>query len=309
MSKSLEMLFIVGAGRSGTNLLSRLLEEAGGGFTDLSENRYIWNHGQRVRRTDRRLPEAATQATIDYIRSHFAAMAQRYPGTLIDKTPGNALRLNFVTRVFPEARIVNIVRDGRANVLSRSALWDEEGLWSDGERPGMLTRYMRRYGKMRELGNLPAGRFPVFLANNLPPLLDRVLRGRTTLSGERVSGLREIERIHGARVARAVQWREVATIAAIEGRLLGPNRYHEIGFEAMLRAPHQTATALFDFLGHDGGEAAATWLENRLDPSRLDNWQGRNADAIAEITPYLLPALTYFGYATGEDAPRAEAAQ
>ena len=300
MTKMPEMLFIVGAGRSGTNLLSRMLEHAGG-FSDLSENRYIWNYQQRHRATDRRLPAEASDAVSAYIHRHFAKMSETHAGILIDKTPGNALRLNFVTQIFPEAKIVNIVRDGRANVLSRSALWDEEGLLNDGNRPGMLTRYIRRIRRMRGLGNLPNDRIPAFLADNLPALASRIFLGRMTLSGERVAGLREIEQRHGARIARAVQWREVATFAAIEGRALGPDRYHEVRFETLLRNPRKTAEELFDFLGHDGGDRSATWLEDKLDPGRLDNWKQRDPAEIAEIEPYLAPALAYFDY---EMAPR-----
>ncbi|WP_170125975.1 sulfotransferase family protein [Pelagimonas varians] len=296
-----EMLFIVGAGRSGTNLLSRMLEHAGG-FSDLSENRYIWNYKQRYRSTDRRLPEEANEAVSTYIRRHYAVMSETHSGVLIDKTPGNALRLDFVSQIFPEAKIVNIVRDGRANVLSRSALWDEEGLLSDGTRPGMLTRYMRRIRRMRALGNLPNDRIPAFLADNMPALASRILLRRATLSGERVAGLREIEQRHGTRIARAVQWREVATFAAIEGRALGPDRYHEVGFENMLRNPRQTAEALFTFLGHDGGARSADWLDAKLDPGRLDNWKQRDRAEIAEIEPYLTPALTYFDYEVASDS-------
>lgn len=295
MSEIPKIVFIVGAGRSGTNLLSRMLEHQGR-FVDLSENRYIWNYRQRCRMTDRRLPNEATPKVTAFIRGHFERVAELRPGILIDKTPGNALRLGFVNRIFPEAKIVNIVRDGRANVLSRTALWDEERIWGNGERPGMLIRYIRRIRRMRRLGNLPAARIPVFLADNLPALLSRAVLRRTTLSGERIAGLREIEQIHGVRVARAVQWREAATFAAVEGRALGAESYHEILFEDLLRAPRPTAQALFGFLECSDCTRAGAWLEKRLDPGRLDNWKTRDPAAIAEIEPYLIPALNYFGY-------------
>jgi hypothetical protein len=296
MTDQPEILFIVGAGRSGTNLLSQMLGQTGA-FSDLSENRYIWNYGQKSRATDRRLPEDLTTKVENYIRRHFSIMAEKHGGILIDKTPGNALRLGFVMEVFPEARVINIVRDGRSNVLSRSALWDEEGLLGDGKRPGMLTRYARRISRMRRLGNLPTNRIPAFLADNLPSLASRVLFRRATLSGERIAGLREVERLHGTRVARAVQWREVATFAALEGRVLGPKRYHEIVFENLLRSPLPTTKALLTFLDREAEtERCTEWLMERLDPGRLDNWKERDPIEISEIEPYLIPALRFFGY-------------
>lgn len=298
-----DMICIVGAGRSGTNLLARVLE-AEGGFVNLYENRYIWNYGQRDRRTDRRLPEEASDPVAGFIRGHFARMAARRPGILIDKTPGNALRLGFVHAVLPQAKIVNIVRDGRANVLSRGALWDERSLFGDGDDPGLLARYLRHIRRMRQRGNLPLSRLPVFLADNLPGLAARTLLRRPQMSGERIAGLPQVARLHGTRIARAVQWREAAVIAAVEGRRLGPERYHEIAFETLLRDPDGTIATLYRFLGIEGGSASAAYLREVVDPGRLDTWRNAPPEEIAALAPYLAPALSYFGYESDGPCPR-----
>lgn len=289
------IIFIIGAGRSGTNLISKMLENSGG-FTDLSENRYIWNYCQKDIKIDRRLPHEATERVKAYIHNHFKNISKTNANILIDKTPGNALRLGFINKIFPEAKIINIVRDGRANVFSRSSLWDEESLLKGKDRPGMLTRYYRRLLLMRKKGNLPNDRIPIFLLDNIPNLINRVIFGFKTLSGERIAGLHQIEQSHGRLIARAVQWREVATIASIEGKLLGNKKYHEILYEDLLTNPEKNVESLFKFLNHSGASIATKYLLKTLDFDRLKNWKNNDPNKINEIYPYISTALEYFGY-------------
>lgn len=60
-------LCIIGAGRSGTTFLSKVLEQDPR-FWNCYENRYIWNYGQRFRHHDVRGPEEATPQVAHFIR-------------------------------------------------------------------------------------------------------------------------------------------------------------------------------------------------------------------------------------------------
>lgn len=290
-----KILFVVGAGRSGTNLLCRMLE-ARGGFTDLSENRYVWNYGQPSFCTDRRVVDEATDTVKNFIRGHFFKLSRQHSGYLIDKTPGNAMRLNFVHCVFPEAKIVNIIRDGRANTLSRLNLWDEGPLFSTSKKRGMLHRYVKRLVLMYRKRNLPLSRVPRFLIDNIPDFVTYIFTGKRFISGERVAGLREIERTHGVAVARAIQWRDVASISAVEGRKLGSATYHEVRYEDLLLHPGKTMRDLFSFLNLSGSETATAYLEKHLDLGRLENWKKSSADTLGDIEPFIAATLEYFGY-------------
>lgn len=269
--ESVSIVCIVGAGRSGTNLLARALA-ADPRFINTFENRYVWNYGQKSLRTDIRNADEATERVAGFIRHHF--VQRRGSGEpariVIDKTPGNALRLSFVARVFPQVKVVNILRGGRANWFSRKALWDETDPEQRTDQGGRVARLVRQIGFMRRTGSLPAARLPVFFADNLPNYTARLLRGRPPLAGERIPGLREIARLQGIDVARAVQWRDTVLTSVFEGEMLGPDRYIEFNFDEVVTRPEATMDRLFGFLGLEAGVTARTVLAAQIDPDRAN---------------------------------------
>jgi sulfotransferase family protein len=85
---------------------------------------------------DAQPPVEAEQAAS--LRAAFAALT-RYGGgtTVVSKRIINNRRLAFLAQVFPEARFISIVRDGRAVAysLSRVNWWEESDLWWFGGTP------------------------------------------------------------------------------------------------------------------------------------------------------------------------------
>ena len=121
-STDLPLVAILGAGRSGTNLLADILG-AEPGFLNTLENRYIWNYRQATFAHDYRGAGEATAPVAAYIRAFFAAHAQRSGQIPIDKTPSNIFRIAFLAAVFPQVKIIHVIRDGRANIYSRLREW------------------------------------------------------------------------------------------------------------------------------------------------------------------------------------------
>lgn len=117
----LPILFIIGAARSGTNFLARSLAQTGIFYNTL-KNRYIWNFRQKTIKYDKRSSEEANSAIASYISNHFQRIATNTNAIPLDKTPSNAFRIPFIKKIFPNCKIINIIRDGRASVVSRKAL-------------------------------------------------------------------------------------------------------------------------------------------------------------------------------------------
>ena len=116
---------IIGAGRSGTNLLRDLLCQARGISTwPCDEINYIWRHGN-VRYPTDELPAAAARPEVRaYIRQQFFRMARKTGSEiLVEKTCANSLRVDFVDAVVPEAKYVFIVRNGVDVVASALKRW------------------------------------------------------------------------------------------------------------------------------------------------------------------------------------------
>ena len=285
---------IVGAGRSGTNFLARSLGHDNQ-FRNLGENRYIWNHGQKFLRTDRRNTKEATTETREFIRSHFQGIHGSCGKMLIDKTPGNALRLEFVKAILPEAKIINIIRDGRACVYSRKMLWEGDVNRKPVDFP--IKRYLHQFFLMQRNGNIPIRRLPTFLADNMAHYVSGLLLRRPILAGERMPGLREIAKVDGMMRARAFQWRETVLAAVSCGRRLGSEHYLEIRLEDMLVKPDEIFRQIYEFLGLDYSHAPANHISERSDLGRQSVWfSGLDDSTRQDLEDMLAPDLRFLGY-------------
>lgn len=123
---------IIGAGRSGTNMLRDVLTRLQGVDTwPCDEINYIWRHGNRDHDTDEFSSVQATQSVSRSIRAKFSAII-REQGLLplpenerfiVEKTCANSLRVPFVDSVVPEAKYIFLVRDGRDVISSARKRW------------------------------------------------------------------------------------------------------------------------------------------------------------------------------------------
>lgn len=122
---------IIGAGRSGTNMLRDILTKFDNVFTwPCDEINYIWRYGNRDEITDEFEPENVRDKNIDYIRGQFKAISsasikgcKSTRPHIIEKTCANSLRVGYVNAVVPEAKYIYLVRDGRDVVASAMKRW------------------------------------------------------------------------------------------------------------------------------------------------------------------------------------------
>ena len=298
-------LLILGAGRSGTNLLAGAFAAETPRFRNLSENRYVWMYRQRDRRTEHRSAADATAAVAAYIRHHFAS--RRANGEVaVDKTPGNAFRIPFIAAVYPDVRIVHIIRDGRDNILSRTRQWqaqepdeahDAQPIRHLAGKLRLTRSRMRHAGRLRSAGALPPALWPSLLRDASVPFLHHVATGRPRHYGERIPGLAAILRSQGLDVAAAVQWRETVMAGVVDGRRLGPARYLEVRFERFLEAPVATWRGIAGFVGFTPSDAGERFLATSIRPAaarqRLSAPDQSRMDA---LEPHLRPALEFLGY-------------
>ena len=301
-------VLIVGAGRSGTNLLASTFDAEGSRFRNLVENRYIWTYGQRDRSTDLRAAAEATPRVAGYIRSHFARQAGQGADApvLIDKTPSNALRLPFVAAVYPDVKVINMLRDGRDNIVSRTNQWEGRlpSESSDVHPAASLRGKLRIAGDrlrharhLHARGNLPLDRFPAMLTDMAPTVLAHLLTGQPRRYAERVPGLAHIRRTAGLDVAAAVQWREVVMAAVTEGRRLGCDRYLELRYEDLLADPAGTWGRIMGFLKVTETGAGRAYLEGIVRPAAHGAWRDSpDAGRVLALEAHLRPTLEYLGY-------------
>jgi hypothetical protein len=150
------LVFIVGSPRSGTSWLARLMgshgEVAATQETELL-NRYCrpwydaWDEQLPVdaeewsRHRHKGLPSLLTtdelnDYAVGFARTVYAKVAQLKPSArvIVDKNPAYSLHIDLIRRMFPDAGIVHIVRDGRdvaASMTAASRGWGRD--WAPAE--------------------------------------------------------------------------------------------------------------------------------------------------------------------------------
>lgn len=153
-------IFLVGCQRSGTTLL-RLVLDSHSHISCGPETRFLTDLERVVGRDWERLArfgftqEEWLSRIADFFGGIHHDYARRRGKTRwADKTPRYAMSLDFVTRVFPDAQVVHLIRDGRDVVVSHRKRF---GYWSAVKCVVKWPRYIRT---ARAAGrSLPADRY------------------------------------------------------------------------------------------------------------------------------------------------------
>lgn len=301
-------ILLIGAGRSGTNLIAMALGSSVELF-NAYEQRYVWTHGMARVSSDLRSPDNATPATVGYIRRHFARLANglEHGVRLVDKTPANALRLDFCLRVFPEAKVINVIRNPLDNIASRlvelrKAGQEIEGSDTSTVRKGRIEVLAHQFCHFRDLvgrGNLPLDRIPAAIADQLPEQARILSKSEAVRYAERVPGIREVAEAEGLIAALCFQWRELVRAASQQRTALGPNQYLEVFYESVVQAPAATGQQITNFVGLTEPGPVIDYLRINARSNTVGNWRHRLTQSqIEEIRDRLAPEIAWFGFDT-----------
>lgn len=245
-------VLIIGAGRSGTNMLRNTLTRLPGVSTwPCDEINYIWRHGNRDKDTDEFEPSDASRSVQNFIRGRFGAMAASSDfgdapvaeRVLLEKTCANSLRVGFVDTVLPEARYVYLVRDGRDVVASAAKRWTAP----------LDLAYLAAKARYVPLSDLPyyGSRY---LLNRYAKLRDP--EARLSVWGPRFDGWRDVASREDLETVCALQWaRCIERSDAAFERIL-PERVCKLTYESLIADPAGEIARLVNFLGIEASDLA-----------------------------------------------------
>jgi hypothetical protein len=279
-------IIILGAARSGTTLLGDILSQHPA-IAYWVEPRYIWRYRNPTANTDRRAVDEATPEVKRYIRSKFASFVASCPGSrFMEKTPSNCFRVPFIHAVFPGARFVHLIRDGRDVVFSARRKWTS---------PPKKAALWRRLSTLE----IPLRDLPFYLTDFLRDVIGRQLYpDKGYLWGPHVEGLRAIKAQHGVLQACAVQWRE-SIRAAREGLTVVPgHQQHCVQFEQLVADPGTVLQELLSFAELSPCPSVQLYARDIIEPDAAHRWSHQHSSReVQEVLPMMREELQAMGYA------------
>jgi len=296
----MDVAFVIGSPRSGTTILENILN-CHASIAELYEPYYLWERHFNAADSDVWDQQDLTLESVTALRREFAIFARKSgKPVVLDKSPLHVYNIPIIQQIFPMARWIHIVRDGRDVTLSINKEWEKR------RRLVMERDYLslfRTAGTM--LGRQPFLRFRLLaVLHELAGVASMHPRHYLNKSrwqgnpgwGPRFSGWQSYLAENSLIRFNAMQWVScVAAARAFRGKIL-PEQFIEVRYEDLLRTPEKTLSRILSFLGCPASDAFFDRIP-ALVPDNFNKWKKQmSRDQLEEIGPVLFPMLRAYGY-------------
>lgn len=215
-------IIVIGSPRSGTTLLGNLLG-VHPRLAQVEEPRLTWKFGNDSKSDMLRASDARPEVC-RHIRESFAqAVRSAGRSRLIEKTPSNSLRMEFVERVLPGCIFIHTIRDGIESVLSIRKFWAQHAHGVPKEK------------LMQRLKEIDFKRAPYYIKELVRRAAPKSLSGLVgpPVWGPRIPGIDCLLTELSLLEVCCLQWRMCVEQACDYGRQLPSGRYLEVRLEDM----------------------------------------------------------------------------
>lgn len=292
-SKSLKPpVIVIGATRSGTSILGHLLGQSSGACF-WYEPTTLWRVGHAYRDTDVAREEDASPWVCQWIRGKFERYQEKNGGRrIVEKTPMNTLRVPFVASVFPKAKLIHLVRDGRAVLASRIEQYESFSSHT-------VTKEGTRNTLARRLKITPWWEWPAYAPRVFRGLFRRYLQGERGVEwfGVRYPGWRhDRKRLDDAEIV-AKQWAIACQNAQSKLEGLSSSRWREVRYEEIVKNPRTQFQRIGNFTGLHVDEAFLDRVEDSIHNDSLEKWKERlDSRTMDRAMPHMKDTLSQFDY-------------
>lgn len=238
MNKEFKPIIIIGAARSGTNMLRDILSQLENHTTwDCDEINPIWRHGNLNHPNDVFNEEMARPSVMKFIRNQFAKIAHKNNvNNVIEKSCANSLRIPFIDKILPEAKYIFIYRDGRDATASASLRW---------KAPFELSYTMKKI-KYLPLSDIPYYGFK-FGLNRIKQIFSK--DKKLAFWGLNLENMQNKIANRSLFEISALQWKEATEKANNDLKKINPERVYKISYEKFVTRPSEELSKIVKFLG------------------------------------------------------------
>jgi hypothetical protein len=252
----MQVVFIIGAPRSGTNMLRDVVTKFDSVSTwQCDEINYILRHGNARFSSDEFPPQLARSSVKKYLQRKFSRFgAQEGAKVLVEKTCANSLRVAFLNEVFPDAKFLFIHRDGID--AAGSALLR----WKSKVDLGYIFQKVRY---------VPLSDVPYYGCRFLWAKLYQLFSKEKRLAywGPTLNNMQEILEKHSLNEVCTVQWQQCVEKADHDLNEIGRERVYRLSYEKFVNKPQEILSEILAFIDiepiNDEVEMAVRGVSNR----------------------------------------------
>ena len=279
-------VIIIGAARSGTKYLRDILATAPNAVKVPYDINYVWRYGSEAHPDDALPVSLLSERKRQFIRGQIHRLAKVPPRServVFEKTVGSTLRVAFAAAVFPEAKFVHLVRDGRAVTESAMRQWRDP------------LSYRRLLAKLRGLP-LRNVAYAAWFAANLAKGL-AAGRGGGRVWGPRYPGIEaDVETELDLVEICARQWRVSVEMALEELATIASPRQIEIRYEQLVSGT-DALRKVAEFCDLEGIDDLLDAHSQRVDTRTDSKWEYALSEGQKEqLITIARPALERLGY-------------
>ena len=305
MKSSADFVFIVGSERSGTTILGEILNL----HPDISqwyEPYFVWDKYFRNKSHDERTEEDATPEIIKQIYKDFEIFRKKNKcPVIVDKSPRNSLKIPFIQKIFPNARFIHLLRDGRDVTLSINKEWIRRKKIISGTNGGQKFNYEKAFEVIRQWLNRQPFLYDKMRAlwfETHGHLFDKTkhlnrLRWHGNIGwGPRFKGWENFFYSRTCLEFNAMQWTNCHTAIKNSWQNIPSDKKLEIRYENLISEPQRTLSKIFDLLKIELKPDFFSQIP-QLKSNNYNKWKTEFSETeIDQIRPILSPLLDKFGY-------------
>lgn len=273
-------VIIIGARCSGAYLLKQCLSRIEGFVALPSEINFIWCHGNIELNTDELEPRHVSYHTKKFIRDRFKEYAQENNSRfLIEKTTANSLRVPYVYEIFPEAKYIFIVRDGRDAITS--AIENNN------------NTHAKNWDKKRVMGIL------IYYWHYFKNVLKHWLFFKRfyKISGPRFNGIYEMNENYTMEEIYALQWKLSVEKAKYSFSKIPAEQQYKLHYEQLVTDPENTVMALLKYLNIKLSSTDLQEIVKDIHPHSIGKWRKNlSSEKLESIIPIVEDTLRSENY-------------
>lgn len=281
-----EPIIIIGAARSGTNMLRDIITKIPGfGTWPCDEINYIWRYGNRDKDSDEFAEEDLTPQIAKFIIGEFVKIQNKNNfNYVVEKTCANSLRVSFIRAIFPNAKYILITRDGRDVVSSAEKRWKAE----------LDLNYI--YQKAKYIPKQDVLYYATkYFTNRISKIFSK--EDRLATWGPRFKKIDEVLRNKNIFEISAIQWSKSVELSLEGLSSLSQEQLLHIQYENFTKSPHDVLPKLLGFLDYKGDEKTLKMLSSNVKYSSVGKWRSNlSNETLSKISPLINPTLIKLGY-------------